>query len=409
MNQSSSVSFGAEQVQAKAEDAVRVAAEAGAAAESLISEWVKASNASAVDAVAQNGTGAARKAARRALNILKARGVPIPSAPRRGALAEVAAPADPLAWLLPPDVAGNEAIVLAKPTSNGRYRTTFVFFRDGQRALRVQNGILSFSKIKDQMAEALGTSSYSAVSVPYGWGQHRVVALRNWHASRNVPEPLGLNLAAELLQDLPAEPPPHPFDEEGLALSDEDAAEMAKSSHELHRWPEFRPWLPTTQALEELLTQLGSRVSSLEPTDKEAFNPIVTEEVAAATDRYFTPELRAIIVERLKDSGISVMTRLGEQAGLQVAALVRAIENAGLITNPPREIGFLRAFFDKGLALIASRNGGQLRLPVPAGSRAAGGGANVPATAEAGDPAAAAPPEAAAPTSSESAPGESQP
>src|SRR5688572_3472843 len=100
MNQSSSVSFGAEQVQATAQDAVRVAAEAGASAESLISEWVKAANAGAVDAVAQNGTGAARKAARRALNVLKARGVPIPSAPRRGAIADVAAPATSLAWLL---------------------------------------------------------------------------------------------------------------------------------------------------------------------------------------------------------------------------------------------------------------------------------------------------------------------
>jgi hypothetical protein len=44
--------------------------------------------------------------------------------------------------------------------------------------------------------------------------------------------------------------------------------------------------------------------------------------------------------------------------------VIRAIEQAGLITNPPSEIGFLRAFFDKGLAFLASRTGGQLRVPL---------------------------------------------
>jgi hypothetical protein len=360
------VSFTNEQLQASADDAPAVARAAGAAAESLISAWVRGSNAAAVDAVAQRGEGHARKAARRGLNVLKARGVAIPRATRKGTIGGAAAVMGRAsAWLLPPDVQGNGSLVLARPDTSGRYQASFIFFHDGQRVLRVQNGLLSLSKLKEQIERARGGSAYSAVSVPWGWAQYRVLELRRWHAERNVPEPLGFSSVTELLADAPSAPPLHPFDEEGLVLSDEDAAERAKGSAALHRLPEFQPWLPTPSALEELLIKIGSRLGGGAPPEKEAMDTIVREEVLAATDRYFTSERRARIVERLKDCGISVMVRQGEEAGLLVAAVIRAVQQAGLITNPASEIGFLRAFFDKGLAFMASRSGGQLRVPVP--------------------------------------------
>jgi hypothetical protein len=363
------VSFSTEQLQASAEDAPNIAAAAGAAAESLISEWVKGANAAAIDAVAQRGEGQARKAARRGLSVLKARGVSIPQATRTGTIASAAAaPAESYAWLLPPDVQGNESLVLARPESNGRYRASFVFFNDGQRVLRVQNAVLSLSKVKEQLTRVRGASAYTPVSVPWGWAQYRIVALRRWHAERSVPEPLGFSSVAELLTDAPAAAPPHPFDQAGLALTDEQVAERAKNSSDLHRLLEFRPWLPTAAALEELLLKLGERIGSGTQPEKAVLDVIVREEIVAATDRYFTPDRRARIVERLKDCGLSIMVRQGEPAALQVAAVIRAIEQAGLITNPPSEIGFLRTFFDKGLAFMASRTGGQLRVPVPQGA-----------------------------------------
>jgi hypothetical protein len=93
------------------------------------------------------------------------------------------------------------------------------------------------------------------------------------------------------------------------------------------------------------------------------------EEVLAATDRYFTPELREELVRSMKDAALSVLTRLGEATALEVVATMKTIENAGLITDPPQEIGFLRGFFDKALSLLLAQNGGRLRIPV-SGARA---------------------------------------
>lgn len=360
--------FTTQQLQASAEEAPAVAAAAGAAAESLIREWVNSANAAAVDAVAQRGDGQARKAARRALNVLKARGISIPQSTRTAKLAgpAPASVSETSAWFMPPDIQGNESLVLARSDSSGRYRASFIFFTDGQRMFNVQNATLSLSKLKDQLVRMRGKSAYAAVRVPWGWAQYRLVELRKWHAERGVPEPLGISAVAELLSDAPSVPPPHPFDEEGLVLSDEDAVERARDSANLHSLPEFQPMLPTPNALDELLTKIGARFGSTAPEDtpREERNTIIREEVRAAADRYFTPERRARIVLKLKDCGMSVLVRQGEEAGLQVAAVIRAVEQAGLITNPPSEIGFLRAFFDKGLAFIASRTGGQLRVPL---------------------------------------------
>jgi predicted methyltransferase len=40
------------------------------------------------------------------------------------------------------------------------------------------------------------------------------------------------------------------------------------------------------------------------------------------------------------------------------------IEAAGLITDPPSAVPFLRAFFDKGVAALLAQNQGRLRIPL---------------------------------------------
>jgi hypothetical protein len=66
----------------------------------------------------------------------------------------------------------------------------------------------------------------------------------------------------------------------------------------------------------------------------------------------------------MKDSALSVLAREGETQALLIVAALRAVERAGLITDPPHEVPFLRAFFDKAIAVLLAQGGGQLRVPV---------------------------------------------
>jgi hypothetical protein len=88
------------------------------------------------------------------------------------------------------------------------------------------------------------------------------------------------------------------------------------------------------------------------------------EEVAAAVDRYFSPDVREALAGRMRDSAISVRARKGDERALDVLATARAVKEAGLITSPPREIPFLVAFFEKAVDALAQMGGGRLRIPV---------------------------------------------
>jgi hypothetical protein len=314
------------------------------------------------------------------LSVLKARGVNLPESRKAPALATASPEATRQAWLLPPDGSGALGLVLAERQVSGSYNTAFVYLRDGRNILRVQTGTLALSKIKESMTQALGGAGYPPVPVPWAWAQYRVAERRAWHLAQNVPEPLGMTSTQKLLDGAPTTAPAHPFDEEGLALGDEDAEKLARDSAILHQWPEFRSWLPPERNVQELLLQIGRRLPADPNVSKEALEPIMRQQVSAATDRYFTPERRAVLAQRMKDSALSVIARLGELAGLQVAAVIHVIQGAGLITNPPSDVKFLTGYFDKALALLAAQQGGQLRIPIPRPATTAQGSAPAEAT-----------------------------
>jgi hypothetical protein len=361
---SSSATLDEETLNASAENALAAIARAGGSDAALVEAWVKKGNAAAVNMVAEHGTGAARKAARRGLNVLKARGVAIPTVARVTSLSGAAAPEKVEAWILAPDSFGNVCLVITSRTVTSRTRSAFVFLHDDMGIHRVNVGELSQSQLKDAMTNALPGAAYKPVSVPVDWARYRIAEARKRHRARGLHEPLGFASAQALLEPVPSEPQEHPIDGEGLELADDDALELAKKSAALHYLPEFRGWFPQKFAVDELLGKVGEKlVPGQEPNPDELQNNLKAE-VEAATDRYFTPERRAELVRMLKDSMLSVLSREGEVRALDVVAAMKAVENAGLITNPPREVPFLVAFFDKAIAALAMQTGGQLRIPV---------------------------------------------
>jgi len=371
MNQTANSDFDATLLQAAGNDALASLGKAGPRAPQLVEAWVKAGNAHAVAEVAEHGEGAARKAARRGLNVLKSRGIALPEPARVSAVAGAKASPQTEAFLLSPDSLGNVllAITTRNPTSRGK--VAFVYLHDALGVHRVDVGELSQSQLKDALAKALPGARYKAVPVPVDWVRFRIAEARKRHVERKLPEPLGFARADSLLNPVPAELVAHPFDAEGLELSLEDATDMAKTSAALHNLPELQGWFPEKPAVDELLNHVGGSLAEAgldqasEPAP-ELLRETLASQIAAATDRYFTPERRAALVGALKDSALSILAREGEVVALEVAALTIVIAQAGLITNPPSDIPFLRGYFEKAVSLVAMQNQGRLRIPIPA-------------------------------------------
>jgi hypothetical protein len=370
-------SFSAAQLAATAETATTAIQQAGDKAEALVQAWVAAGNAAAVLEASEQAAGAARKAARRGLNVLKSRGVAIPE-PRRAAAApaNTAESLEVQALMLAPDVNGIVVFSIYSRSSTGKTRTCFVLLRDGQGIVRVENGDLSQSKIKSRLREAFPHLAYDPVSVSLDWARSRIAAARKAHAARGLIEPLGFDTAAPLLEPVPAKAPNHPFDDEGFELSDDDANDLTKDSEWLHKLPEFARWFPPSNEVNEMLRKIGGRFTPGQTPEQEQLSTWLKEEIAAATDRFYSPEQRQDLQSRLKDAGLSVLAREGEQAALKLAALIQVIGNAGLVTNPPSEIGFLRGHFEKAISLLLAQNGGRLPIPV---AGAAPGASSTPA------------------------------
>lgn len=369
MNASAS-DFDAQLLGASAADALASLAKAGNRAPALVDAWVKSGNAAAVAEAAERAQGAARKAARRGLNVLKSRGVTVLEASRTSQLSGDKPAEQTEAFLLSPDSVGNVLIAITTRSLTSRGKVVFVYLNDDDGVHRLDVGELSQSQLKDALAKALPGARYKAVSVPVDWARRRIADARARHAQNKIPEPLGFSRAEALLTPVPADPIAHPFDAEGLELSIEDATEMVKTSAALHNLPELQGWFPEKSAVDELFAHVGESLANAghDPTKEpppEALRGALNEQIAAATDRYFTPERRARLVVALKDAALSALPREGEETALQISALAKVAAEAGLITNPPREIPFLRGYFEKAVSMIAMQNQGRIRIPVP--------------------------------------------
>lgn len=354
------------QLDATADDALCAIEEAGDRAQALVDAWVKRGNAAAVDEVARAGSGRARKAARRGLNVLKARGIAIPSRKRVSKLA-IRGEETFAAQMVPPDGAGTSMLVLWRRSPAGKLRGCFIILGDGKRLLQVDSGDMTTTQLRESIEKFTKGTDAKAVDVPIEWARARIAAARAHHEEKGFPEPLGLSSASDLLEPVPNEAPTHPFDAEGLELSDDDAKSLAAESNKLHTLPEFRSWLPGREAVDEMMLKVGEGLTPGEEPDPEAVSKKLEEEAEAATDRYFTPERRELLIDRMRDSAISVLARHGEQKALELVAAMKVIRTAGLITDPPRDIPFLRGFFQKAIAIMAAQGGGRLNIPIPKG------------------------------------------
>jgi hypothetical protein len=352
-------------LQTGADAAADAVSKAGERGKDLVEAWVNAKNAAAVAAIAENekAPGAARKAARRGLQVLKARGVLIPE---RTHVARIAG--DPIegheAWFVAPDGSGTSVIIVAARFQSGKYRIIQVIAREGVGLLELRPIEMTRAQLKNSFEDSVKRMGYGPVVVPVDWARARIVLAKLDNAKSGAVLPLGLDSHADLLGPAPDKTPPHPVDAASLEVPSKETAALASAT--LHGEPEFAAWLPHGQALQQLLVDIGQKIAAAGPEPEQGkVDAIIAAALDEATDRFFDPELRQVVAARMKDSAISILARVGKQRAADALAVAQATVAAGLVTSPPHEIPFLRGFFQKALAILAQQSGGQLSIPVP--------------------------------------------
>lgn len=363
-NEPDKTAFDPSLLSASATEAIDALLRAGDSAGKLIEAWKAQPNAAALAEAAELAPGNLRKLARRALSVLKSRGVTVPARTRIGGLQVTPVDTKVEAFALPPDAAGGIVVVLASRTPTRRYRSAFVYLHDEMGIRRVEVGEQSQSQLREAMSRLVPGGAVRPVSVPVDWVRYRVAKARALHQTHNIPQPLGLTTATTLLEPVPTEPPPHPLDAQQLEPTSEDVAGARTRSSELHRLPEFRAWLPAREAVDQLLAQVGEGITPGQEPSQEQLSSLITAATAAVTDRFFAPQARERLVATMKDAALSVLSREGRNAAINVLATMQAISDCGLITNPPHEVGFLRGFFEKAIAVMLAQGQGSLRIPV---------------------------------------------
>jgi hypothetical protein len=347
-------SFAPDWLAADAERARALVAQAGERGADLVGAWIACKNAAAVAEVAADDTtpAAARKAARRGVNVLKSRGVPIPERARATRAAPPTAEIHE-AWFRPPDAAGTAAFTLGARGGGGRYRLVDVIIKDGVGLASVAGMEMSRTQLRETFDGIEQRFGHGPAPVPIAWARARIAAARAENTIHGTPVPLGLERHGDLLLPAPASPPPHPADEAGLAWPGRDEA-VARSGT-LHAEPELRGWLPDPAAMQELLRTISAEKETLHGADRATTEAKVMAMIERATDDYFTPEARVKTALRMKDAAISLLAR-GETAragDLIVTARATAATDAG---GPPAHgIPFLRGFFEKAFGLAAAR------------------------------------------------------
>lgn len=334
--------------------------------EALIQAWVAHRNAAAIAAVASrdDAPSVARKAARRAINVLKSRGVAIPDRP--SVVAAITKPQFTLeARAMFPDGRGAQIWWIAKIATTGGTDVIEVTTVDRQGIVNANRGTPSAGNLRQLWQGWVGRAGRAPAIVPIEYARKRIAEARAMSLSHKAVLPMGLDAARDLLGDGLGGVVAHPLDGEGLALPTDEAVVKTRLdlSMHLHEEPEFSSWMPDDAAGVALLQSINDRVQALgilpgsvpDEAQQQQVDATVNEAIDEAANAYFDDDRKKLYDARLRDAAWSLY-----QAGLieraTDALLVgQAIQRAGVISDRPSEIPFVRGMFVKLIAVAQQR------------------------------------------------------
>ena len=336
--------------------------------ESLVAAWVARRNAAAVAAIAtrDNAPAVARKAARRAINVLKSRGVAIPERPSVVSLMQK--PEFTIeARAMFPDGRGAQLWWIAKIAKTGGTDVVEVTTVDKVGVISVNRGNPSAGNLRQIWQGWISRAGRVPFEVPLDFARRRIAEARATSVARKAVLPMGIDAAKELLGDLVVKgaAPPHPMDGEGLVVPTDDATvrEHLEQSMHLHEEPEFGSWLPDDQAGVALLQSINERIQAIgvvsgQTADAEQQKQIdvaVNEAIEEAANAYFDDDRKKLYVARMRDAAWSLYKASLIERSVDALIVAAAIERAGVISDRPSEIPFIRGMFVKLIAIAQQR------------------------------------------------------
>lgn len=336
--------------------------------EALVQAWIAHRNAAAIASLAQRDDAPAtlRKAARRAVNVLKSRGVAVPE--RSGVVAALPKAEQTVeARAMFPDGRGAQIWWIAKTSKSGGTDVVEVTTVDRAGIVSINRGNPSAGNLRQIWQGWVTRAGRAPSAVPVEFARRRIAEARAMSLAKKQVLPMGLDGAKDLLGDLAitAGAPAHPIDGEDLVVPSEDNAVKARieRSMHLHEEPEFSSWLPDDPAGVALLQSINERVQALgvvpgqAPDDEmqKKIDTSVNEAIDEAANAYFDDERKKLYVGRLRDAAWSLYSAGLIDRAVDALLVGRAIERAGVISDRPSEIPFVRGMFVKLIAIAQQR------------------------------------------------------
>ncbi len=315
-----------EWLSASADGAVAALESAGEAGATLVDAWVEARNAAAVVEAANVETlpSSVRKAAKRALSVLRARNIAIPERAKAATASTEESVTE--ATFTPPDSRGSVSFTLAHRRGGDRAHIAEVIVRDEVGVVHAASGWMSRSQIKEAHQRVAESSGLNPINVPPAWVRYRIAEAKKLNAKSGALVPLGLESCKDLTDPVPEAAPEHPISALDKTI---ERADFGAHSTALSGEPEFRAWLPDGAAIDELIRNVGAALTPDDAKDTAKVNAAMDDEMKKATDRYFTPELRKSLAGRMRDAALSIRQRVGDDKAREVLGVARAGRRGG--------------------------------------------------------------------------------
>lgn len=300
------------------------------------------------------------KEAKRALHLLRARGVSVPELPRTAPPA-VAAPAEPevACYASSLDGQGERAVWLSRYVPGKGVEVGQAVISDVRGLLSLQVGMLGRKEYRAFGSDLRERGGHLRVAeIPRGAAHALVADARRRTEASGQPLPEGAALWLSRLGEAP--PQPDPAERLPPLPAAEEAAAVAESGR-LHDLPLLRGWIADEAVLRATAARLDEAARSPVLTGDQQRAERAEQLLAEAITGYFDGARRELWARRLLLTAVHLLDT-GDEPGARVAAAAGRALAAGA---EALAIPFARRLFEKALPLAGAPAAPERARPAP--------------------------------------------